>query len=396
MNVKDFINPTVTAIPPSGIRKFFDVVGQMEGAISLGVGEPDFVTPWNIRESAIYSIEHGETHYTSNRGLAELCNAISLYMERRYNLKYDPQDQIMVTVGASEAIDLAMRTIITPGNGDEILVPEPSYVSYSPCVALSGGKAVGIRTSNEKKFKITPEAIEEAITEKTRAIILPYPNNPTGAIMTREDLIPVIETLKKHDIIIVSDEIYSELTYSDEKHVSIAEFSDMYDRTIVLNGFSKSFAMTGWRLGFACGHKDLIDGMLKIHQYVMLCAPIMSQKAALEGLIQGLKYGFKDVEKMRRAYNRRRRMIVSKIRNIGLECFEPEGAFYIFPSIKSTGLTSLEFCERLLKEEKVAVVPGTAFGPSGEGYIRCSYAYSIESIKAALERIERFVNNLKK
>jgi aminotransferase len=394
MNVKDFINPTVTAIPPSGIRKFFDVVGQMEGAISLGVGEPDFVTPWNVREAAIYSIEHGETHYTSNRGLSELCNAISLYMERRFNLKYDPSEQIMVTVGASEGIDLAMRAIITPG--DEVLVPEPSYVSYSPCVALAGGKAVGIKTNHELKFKLTPEAVEEAITSRTRAIILPYPNNPTGAIMTKEDLIPIIETLKKHDIIIVSDEIYSELTYSDQRHVSIAEFEDMYDRTIVLNGFSKSFAMTGWRLGYACGNRDLIAGMLKIHQYVMLCAPIMSQKAALEGLVQGLKYGFNDVEQMRRAYNRRRRMIVSKIRNIGLECFEPEGAFYIFPSIKSTGLTSLEFCERLLQEEKVAVVPGTAFGPSGEGHIRCSYAYSIESIKTALERIERFVNNLKK
>jgi aminotransferase len=394
MNVKDFINPTVTAIPPSGIRKFFDVVGQMDGAISLGVGEPDFVTPWNVREAAIYSSEHGETHYTSNRGLSELCNAISLYLERRFNLKYGPSDQIMVTVGASEGIDLAMRAIITPG--DEVLIPEPSYVSYSPCVALSGGKAVGIKTNHELKFKLTPEAIEEAITPKTRAIILPYPNNPTGAIMTREDLIPIVETLKKHDIIIVSDEIYGELTYSDQRHVSIAEFKDMYDRTIVLNGFSKSFAMTGWRLGYACGHPDLISGMLKIHQYVMLCAPIMSQKAAYEGLIQGLKYGFTDVEKMRRAYNRMRRMMVSKIHNIGLECFEPEGAFYIFPSIKNTGLTSLEFCERLLQEEKVAIVPGTAFGPSGEGHVRCSYAYSIENIKAALERIERFVNNLKK
>lgn len=392
MNIKDFINSAVTAIPPSGIRKFFDAVVQMEGAISLGVGEPDFITPWHIREAAIYSIEQGETHYTSNRGLPELCSAISLYMERQYNLKYDPKEQIIITVGASEGIDLAMRAILNPG--DEVLVPEPSYVSYSPCIQLSGGVAVGIKTSHELKFKITASAIEAAITPKTRAIIIPYPNNPTGAIMTREDLIPIVELLKKHNIIIISDEIYSELIYTDSRHVSIAEFKDMYDRTIVINGFSKAFAMTGWRLGFVCGHKDLIAGMLKIHQYTMLCAPIMSQKAALEAITHGLKYGFRQVEKMRRAYNRRRRIILSGVREIGLDCFEPEGAFYIFPSIKSTGLTSFEFCERLLQEEKVAVVPGTAFGPSGEGYIRCCYAYSIDNIKIALERIGKFVNKI--
>lgn len=392
MNINKFINPTVNAIPPSGIRKFFDIVGQMDDAVSLGVGEPDFVTPWHMCEAAIYSLEQGETHYTSNRGLPELCSAISSYMESRFNLKYDPKEQILITVGASEGIDLAMRTIITPG--DEVLVPEPSYVSYSPCVSLSGGVTVGIKTSQDLKFKITASAVEEAITDKTRAMILPYPNNPTGAIMTFEDLIPIIEVLKKHDIIIISDEIYGELTYGEKRHVSIAEFKQMYDRTIVLNGFSKAFAMTGWRLGFACGHKDLIAGMLKIHQYTMLCAPITSQKAALEGLTHGLKYGFRQVEQMQRAYNRRRRMIVSRMREIGLSCFEPEGAFYVFPSIKSTGLSSLEFCERLLEEEKVAVVPGTAFGPSGEGHIRCSYAYSIDNIKIALKRIERFIDNI--
>ncbi len=393
MNVKEFINPKVSSIPPSGIRKFFDIVGEMEDAISLGVGEPDFVTPWNIREAAIYSIEQGETHYTSNRGIPELCNIISVYMERRFNLYYDPKDQIMITVGASEGIDLAMRAIINPG--DEVLVPDPSYVSYSPCVRLAGGVPVGIKTTQEVKFKLTPEELEAVITPKTRAIILPYPNNPTGGIMTREDLVPIVEVLKKHDIIVVSDEIYAELTYSDTRHASIAEFPEMYERTIILNGFSKSFAMTGWRLGFICGNPDLVSAMLKIHQYTMLCAPIMSQKAAVEGLRYGLLNDFPSVAKMRRAYNRRRRMIVTRIREIGLECFEPEGAFYIFPSIESTGLTSEEFCERLIEEERVAVVPGTAFGPSGEGHIRCSYAYSIESIKTALERIERFMKKIK-
>ncbi len=394
MNVKEFINPSVSSIPPSGIRKFFDIAQQMEDVVALGVGEPDFTTPWNIREAAIYSLEQGETHYTSNRGLPELCHMVSKYMAQRFNLNYSPDDEIMVTVGASEGIDLAMRAIITPG--DEVLVPEPSYVSYYPCVTFAGGKAVGIKTSQDVKFKLTAEAVENAITPKTRAIILPYPNNPTGGIMTREDLAPVAEVLKKHDIIVISDEIYAELTYSDERHVSIAEFPDMYERTIVLNGFSKAFAMTGWRLGFICGNSNLVSAMLKIHQYTMLCAPIMSQKAAIEGLRNGLANDFPSVQKMKRAYNRRRRMFVTRIREIGLECFEPEGAFYIFPSIKTTGMTSEEFCERLIKEEKVAVVPGTAFGPSGEGHIRCSYAYSIDNIKTAVERMEKFILRHKK
>jgi len=392
MNVKEFINPRVSSIPPSGIRKFFDIVGEMEDAISLGVGEPDFVTPWNIREAAIYSIEQGETHYTSNRGLPELCNIVSMYMEKRFNLKYSPKNQVMITVGASEGIDLAMRAILKPG--DEVLIPEPSYVSYGPCVIIAGGKAVGIKTSQDIKFKLTAQAVEAAITPKTRAMILPYPNNPTGGIMTKEDLTSIVEVLKKHDIIVVSDEIYAELTYTDKRHVSIAEFPEMYERTIVLNGFSKAFAMTGWRMGYVCGHPDLVSAMLKIHQYTMLCAPIMSQKAAIEGLRYGLLNDFPSVQKMRRAYNRRRRMIVTRIREIGLECFEPEGAFYIFPSIKSTGLSSMEFCERLIEEEKVAVVPGTAFGPSGEGHIRCCYASSIENIKIALERMDRFIKKL--
>ncbi len=394
MNVKEFINPSVSSIPPSGIRKFFDIAQQMDDVVALGVGEPDFTTPWNIREAAIYSLEQGETHYTSNRGLPELCEIISKYMRKRFNLRYSPEDEIMVTVGASEGIDLAMRALINPG--DEVLVPEPSYVSYYPCVTFAGGKAVGIKTSQEVKFKLTAEAVENAITPKTKAIILPYPNNPTGGIMTREDLKPIVEVLKKHDIIVISDEIYAELTYSDERHVSIAEFPEMYERTIVLNGFSKAFAMTGWRMGFICGNRDLVSAMLKIHQYTMLCAPIMSQKAAIEGLRYGLMNDFPSVEKMKRSYNRRRRMFVTRIREIGLECFEPEGAFYIFPSIKSTGMTSEEFCERLIEEEKVAVVPGTAFGPSGEGHIRCSYAYSIDNIKAALERMERFMKRHKK
>lgn len=393
MNVTEFLNPVISTIPPSGIRKFFDVVNEMEDAVSLGVGEPDFVTPWHMREAAIYSMEQGHTHYTSNWGTVELRQAISKYMKVRFELTYDPTNQVLVTVGASEGIDLCMRAFIRPG--DEVLVPEPSYVSYSPCVCLAGGVPVGVKTNADVKFKLTPEALEEAITEKTRAIILPYPNNPTGAIMTREDLEAILPVLKKHDMIIISDEIYAELTYSDTRHASIAEFPEMHDRTIVLSGFSKAFAMTGWRLGYACGHPDLIAAMVKIHQYTMLCAPIMSQMAALEGIKKGLDDGFKAVTRMQRAYNRRRRVITTRLNEMGLDCFEPEGAFYVFPSVKRYGLSSQEFCERLLMEEKVAVVPGTAFGPSGEGHVRCSYAYSIENIYEAMNRIKRFVTRLK-
>lgn len=389
MNVQDFVAPAVSAIPSSGIRKFFDIVSTMEGAVSLGVGEPDFVTPWNIREAAIYAIEQGQTHYTSNWGTIELRRAISRYLETRFNLAYNPENQILVTVGASEGIDLALRAVVRPG--DEVLVPSPSYVSYAPCVALCGGVPVGIETSAEAEFKILPQALAQAITPRTRAMILPYPNNPTGAIMTRDDLAKLVPVLKTHDIVIISDEIYGELTYTEERHASIAEFSELYERVILLSGFSKSFAMTGWRLGYACGHRDLLAAMVKIHQYTMLCAPIMSQAAALEGLTRALNDGFSQVEAMKRAYNRRRRVILSQVREMGLSCFEPMGAFYIFPSIASTGLTSEEFCRDLLHKQRVAVVPGTAFGPSGEGHIRCSYAYSIENIQEALSRIRRYL-----
>ena len=391
MNMQDYVSPHVSDLPPSGIRKFFDIVTTMEGAVSLGVGEPDFVTPWNMREAAIYSLEQGHTHYTSNWGTIELRRAVSRYMETRFHLEYNPENQVLITTGASEGIDLALRAILR--SGDEVLVPDPSYVSYAPCVTLSGGVPVGIETNAKAEFKILPEALENAITDKTRAMILPYPNNPTGGVMTREDLKKIVPILKKHDIIIISDEIYAELTYTEERHASIAQFTELHDRVILLSGFSKSFAMTGWRLGYACGHRDLIAAMVKIHQYTMLCAPIMSQAAALEGLNRSLADGFSQVETMKRAYNRRRRMILAELRRMGLDCFEPLGAFYIFPSIKVTGLTSEAFCQDLLTKEKVAVVPGTAFGPSGEGHIRCSYAYSVESIQEALSRIKRYLEN---
>ncbi len=393
--MKHYINDTVQNLPPSGIRAFFDIVSQMEGAISLGVGEPDFVTPWNIREAAIYSLEQGETHYTSNWGTLELREEISKYMKKRFSLNYSPKNQILITVGASEGIDIALRCIVRPG--DEVLVPEPSYVSYAPGVMLANGTPVPIVTGAENKFKITADSLEKAITGKTKAIIMPYPNNPTGAVMTQEDLDTLIPVFEKHpEIIIISDEIYAELSYTEQRHVSLAQVPSLHDRVIILSGFSKAYAMTGWRLGYACGHPDIISAMVKIHQYTMLCAPIMSQKAAAEAISQGLKDNFASVEKMKRAYNRRRRLIVKRFNDIGLECFEPEGAFYVFPSIKSTGLTSMEFCQSLLKSQKVAVVPGTAFGACGEGFIRCSYAYSAENINAALDRIENFLKEIKK
>lgn len=392
--MKKYINDTVLNLPPSGIRKFFDIVSQMEGAISLGVGEPDFVTPWNIREAAIYSLEQGETHYTSNWGTLELREQISKYMKKRFQLKYSPKDQVLITVGASEGIDIALRAIVRPG--DEILIPEPSYVSYAPGVTLANGVPVPIVTGVENKFKITAEALEAAITDKTRAIIMPYPNNPTGAIMTKEDLDKIIPVFEKHDnIVIISDEIYAELSYTDKRHVSLAQYQSLHERVVILSGFSKAYAMTGWRLGYACGHPEIIGAMVKIHQYTMLCAPIMSQKAASEAIAQGMQDSFASVEKMKRAYNRRRRLIVKRFNDIGLECFEPEGAFYVFPSIKSTGLSSMDFCQALLKSQKVVAVPGTAFGACGEGYIRCSYAYSVENINIALDRIEKFLEEIK-
>jgi len=393
--MKKYINDTVLNLPPSGIRAFFDIVSQMDGAISLGVGEPDFTTPWNIREAAIYSLEQGDTHYTSNWGMLELREQISKYMKKRFNVKYSPKDQVLVTVGASEGIDIALRAIVRPD--DEVLVPEPSYVSYAPGVMLANGVPVPVVTGVENKFKITPEALEAAITDKTRCIIMPYPNNPTGGIMTKDELDSLVPVFERHpEIVIISDEIYAELTYIDKRHVSLSQVESLHDRVVVLSGFSKAYAMTGWRLGYACGHPEIVGAMVKIHQYTMLCAPIMSQKAAYEALEQGMKDNFASVEKMKRAYNRRRRIIVSRFNNMGLECFEPEGAFYVFPSIKSTEMSSMEFCQSLLKSQKVAVVPGTAFGACGEGFIRCSYAYSVENINAALDRIEKFLEEIKK
>ncbi len=384
-----WVNSTVEQVPPSGIRKFFDIVTEIEGAISLGVGEPDFDTPWNIREAAIYAVEHGATHYTSNWGTLELRTAIADYMRARFGLRYNPKNEILVTVGASEGIDLALRAMLEPG--DEVLIPEPSYVSYAPCVSLALGVPVGIPTSAAVDFRVEPAALLSKVTPRTRAVILPYPNNPTGGIMERHHLDELAAALRGLDIAVLSDEIYAELTYSDTRHVSIAELDGMAERTLVISGFSKSFAMTGWRLGYLCGPAQALAGMVKIHQYTMLCAPIMAQAAALEGLRSGMADGFAEVGRMQREYNRRRRFVVSSLNAMGLTCFEPRGAFYAFPSISITGMSSEDFCNALLREEKVAVVPGTAFGPSGEGFVRISYAYSVEKLRTALKRIAKFV-----
>ncbi len=387
---KQYIAKNIEKMPTSGIRKFFDVVSTMEGVISLGVGEPDFETPWHVREEAITSIEKGKTAYTSNQGMIPLRQAIADYLYEKYDIKYDAEKEVLITVGASEGIDLALRAICEPG--DEVLVVEPSYVSYKPCVVMAGGVPVPLTTKEENDFRLTVSDIEEKITDKTKAIILPYPNNPTGAIMEKKDLEAISDIIIKNDLVVISDEIYGELTYG-RKHVSIASLPGMHERTIVLNGFSKAFAMTGWRLGYAAAPKPFIKQMTKIHQYIIMCAPTMSQYAGLEALTSEDRE--EDVDIMREAYDERRRVMVDGFRNMGLSCFEPMGAFYVFPCIKSTGLTSDEFCERLLYEENVAVVPGTAFGECGEGFIRCSYAYSIESIKGALERIEKFVKKVK-
>lgn len=387
---KQYIAKSIEKMPTSGIRKFFDVVSTMEGVISLGVGEPDFETPWHVREEAITSIEKGKTAYTSNQGMIPLRQAIADYLYEKYDIKYDAEKEVLITVGASEGIDLALRAICEIG--DEVLVVEPSYVSYKPCVVMAGGVPVPLTTKEENDFRLTVSDIEEKITDKTKAIILPYPNNPTGAIMEKKDLEAISDIIIKNDLVVISDEIYGELTYG-RKHVSIASLPGMHERTIVLNGFSKAFAMTGWRLGYAAAPKPFIKQMTKIHQYIIMCAPTMSQYAGLEALTSEDRE--EDVDIMREAYDERRRVMVDGFRNMGLSCFEPMGAFYVFPCIKSTGLTSDEFCERLLYEENVAVVPGTAFGECGEGFIRCSYAYSIESIKGALERIEKFVKKVK-
>ena len=385
MNIKELLNPVVANIPPSGIRKFFDVAAEMEDAISLGVGEPDFVTPWHIRDEGIYSLEKGRTHYTSNSGLKELRVEISNYLNRRFELKYNPMSQVVVTVGGSEAIDLFIRSVVKPG--DEVLIPEPSFVCYSPITALAGGVSVPIVTKAENEFRLTPQELKAAITPKTKVLVLPFPNNPTGAVMRKEHLEALVEVLKGTDILVLADEIYAELTYGSQRHVSFASIPEMYERTVIVSGFSKAYAMTGWRLGYACGHPDLIKAMTKVHQFAIMSAPTTAQYAAIEAL----KNGDNDIAEMRAEYDMRRHVMVQGFNDMGLDCFEPEGAFYTFPCIKSTGLNSNDFCEKLLYDKRVAVVPGTAFGASGEGFIRCSYAYSIKNINDALERIEAFV-----
>ena len=385
MNLDKLVNPTVDELPSSAIRKFFDVANLMDDAISLGVGEPDFVTPWPIREAGIYSLEKGQTYYTANSGLIELREEICTYMKRKYDISYDAKTQVLVTVGGSEAIDAMIRSVVRPG--DEVLIPEPSFVCYKPLTIMAGGVPVIIETKEEDNFRLTPKQLKEKITDKTKLLILPYPNNPTGAIMTKSDLEAIAEVLKDTNILVLSDEIYAELCYSDEEHVPFSKIDGMYERTVVVNGFSKAFAMTGWRLGYAMGPERIMKLMTKVHQYGIMSSPTTSQYAAIEAL----RNCDDDVLRMRDEYNHRRRVIVDRFRNMGLSCFEPYGAFYVFPCIKKTGMTSEEFCNRLLEEERVAVVPGTGFGECGEGFIRCSYAYSIEKIEEALSRIERFV-----
>jgi len=392
MDALRYMNPDIVAVPKSGIRKFFDVAATMPGAISLGVGEPDFVTPYHIRNAAIDSLLDGETQYTSNWGLLSLREEIAYYMESRFALKYDPKNEVLVTVGASEGIDLALRVLTSPG--DEILIPEPSYVSYAPGVTFAGGKPVPMPTCEKDLFALTPEAVEAAVTPRTKAIILPYPNNPTGAVLHREQLEKLAEVFIRHDLIVISDEIYAELSYGPQPHVSIASIPGMHERTIVLNGFSKAFAMTGWRMGYLCAPAAFCDVMCKIHQYTILCAPRQGQVAAEQALRRGREDGYEDVLRMRESYDQRRRLMVSAFRAMGLSCFEPLGAFYVFPGIQSTGLSSEAFCERLLREQKVVTVPGTAFGQSGEGHIRCSYATGIGKLQEALERMAAFVKGL--
>mgnify|MGYP003091432627 FL=1 len=382
------LSKKAVSLAPSGIRKFFDIVSEMEDAISLGVGEPDFDTPWRVREEGIYSLERGRTFYTSNAGLKELKLEISRYLARTIQVDYDYSREVLVTVGGSEAIDLAFRAMLDPG--DEVLIPQPSYVSYLPCAVLADGVPVTIPLQHENSFKLTREELEAAITPRTKILVLPFPNNPTGAVMTREDLEPIAQAVMEHDLYVVSDEIYSELTYSGQ-HCSIASLPGMRDRTLVINGFSKGFAMTGWRLGYICGPAPIVEQMTKIHQYAIMCAPTTSQYAAVEAL----RNCGRDVEQMRESYNQRRRFLMNEFRKMGLQCFEPYGAFYAFPSIREFGMTSEEFATRLLQEEKVAVVPGTAFGDCGEGFLRISYAYSLADLKEAIGRLEKFVRRLR-
>lgn len=385
MNLSNMILTKVKNMPPSGIRKYFDLINEMDDVISLGIGEPDFVTPWNISEAGIYSLEKGHTHYSSNAGFIELRCEISKYLKNKYNLEYNPDNEIIVTVGGSEGIDIALRALAGPG--DEVIIPEPSFVAYKGCTAFCGAVPKVIDLKAENNFKLMPEQLENAITDKTKVVILPYPNNPTGAVMGKDELAAIVSVLKDKDVIVISDEIYSELTY-DGKHVSIASFPEMKEKTIVINGFSKAFAMTGWRLGYVCAHPVLIDAMKKIHQYAIMCSPTTSQYAAIEAL----RNSEDSVRQMVSEYNQRRRVMVNGFKKIGLDCFEPKGAFYTFPCIKSTGLSSDEFCEKLLKAEKVLVIPGDAFGRSGEGYVRACYATSMDKIKEALDRINKFVS----
>lgn len=387
MDYNSLLSEKINHIKPSGIRRFFDIVEEMKDCVSLGIGEPDFVTPWHIREAGIRSLEDGHTYYTSNSGLTELREEIAHYMKRRFHLTYNPKNEVVITVGGSEAIDLCIRSLVN--RGDEVLIPEPSFVCYSPITELTGGIPVPLETKAENEFRLTAEVLKSKITPKTKLLILPFPNNPTGAIMGKKDLEEIAAVLRGTNILVLSDELYAELTYT-EKHFSIAQFEGMAERTIVINGFSKAYAMTGWRLGYACGPAVIIAAMTKIHQFAIMSAPTTSQYSAIEAI----KYGDDDVKMMKEQYNQRRRFIVEGLRKIGLECFEPLGAFYVFPSIKKFGLSSEEFCERLLKEQKCAVIPGNAFGDSGEGFVRISYAYSTEKIAEALKRIEIFVNSL--
>lgn len=390
MNLEEKLSPAVRQIPPSGIRRFFDLVNSKPNAISLGVGEPDFVTPWHVREACINSLEKGMTTYTSNQGMPELTQAITEYLQQRFSLSYKASDEILVTFGASEAIDLALRTIVS--KGDEVLVPEPCYVSYTPGVQLAGGTPVSVPTSAKHGFKLKVNELEKVMTPQTKVLILCYPNNPTGAIMTKKDLAPIADFVKKHDLLVISDEIYAELTYGGRNHTSITSLPGMKNHVILINGFSKAFAMTGWRIGYVAAPDILLKGMLKIHQYTALCAPITSQVAALEAL----KNGLSECHSMVSQYDRRRRLVVKAFQDMGLTCHDPQGAFYVFPSIQSTGMDAQTFARELVEEEEVAVVPGDVFGPSGEGHIRCSYATSIERLGEALQRMERFIKRKRK
>ena len=390
--MRKFVSSLASELKPSGIRKFFDIVAKEKDIISLGVGEPDFITPWEVREAGISTIKKGYTQYTSNKGLPELRKEISYYLKHRFNVDFSPE-QTVVTVGASEAIDVTLRAVVD--RDDEVLIPDPSYVSYGPCVTLAGGKSVLVPCKIDNGFKLTPDALESVITDKTKAIIFPYPNNPTGGIMEEEYIKAIIPVILKHDLLVIADEIYAELSYGG-KFKSIASFSELNGRVVLISGFSKSFAMTGWRVGFVCAPQEILDALLKIHQYAIICAPIFSQYAALTALVDGKKDGYQTVEYMRAEYDKRRRFMYNSFKKLGFTCFEPKGAFYIFPSVESTGMTGEEFAEKLLKEEKVAVVPGSAFGESGKYCIRCSYAYSMRNLQIAIEKITAFVNRNKK